>query len=48
MAQQTDFPIPLGGIAVRRDLGFEVAMMVDDAIRRSLLNASMSEPETMA
>jgi 1,4-dihydroxy-6-naphthoate synthase len=46
--QETGCPIPLGGIAVRRDLGFEVAMMVDDAIRRSLLNANMSEPETLA
>jgi 1,4-dihydroxy-6-naphthoate synthase len=45
--QETGCPIPLGGIAVRRDLGFEVAMMVDDVIRRSLLNASRSDPATM-
>ncbi|MHB1344169.1 MAG: 1,4-dihydroxy-6-naphthoate synthase [Thermoleophilia bacterium] len=32
----TGFPIPLGGIAVRRDLGIEVAGRVDRTIRRSL------------
>jgi 1,4-dihydroxy-6-naphthoate synthase len=32
----TGFPIPLGGIAVRRDLGTEVAGRVDRTIRRSL------------
>ncbi|MHB0980604.1 MAG: 1,4-dihydroxy-6-naphthoate synthase [Thermoleophilia bacterium] len=32
----TGFPIPLGGIAVRRDLGTSVAGRVDSAIRHSL------------
>jgi len=34
--QHTGSPIPLGGIAVRRDLGPEVAAEADRAIRRSL------------
>jgi 1,4-dihydroxy-6-naphthoate synthase len=46
--KDTGHPIPLGGIAVRRDLGFEVARMVDDAIRQSLMLARISETETMA
>ncbi len=33
---RTGFPIPLGGIAVRRDLGIEVAGRVDRTIRHSL------------
>jgi len=36
---ETGSPIPLGGIAVRRDLGSEVAMEVDRAIRASLTAA---------
>jgi len=36
---ETGSPIPLGGIAVRRDLGSEVAVEVDRAIRASLTAA---------
>jgi 1,4-dihydroxy-6-naphthoate synthase len=34
--QATGLPLPLGGIAVRRSLGMETALQVEDAIRRSL------------
>lgn len=45
--QETGRPIPLGGIAVRRDLGFEVAQMVDQAVRSSLLDALGSSERAM-
>jgi 1,4-dihydroxy-6-naphthoate synthase len=44
---ETGKPIPLGGIAVRRDLGFEVARMVDHAIHASLLSARMDPQAAM-
>jgi len=34
--EETGLPIPLGGIAIRRDLGESTARMVDDRIRQSL------------
>lgn len=37
--EHTGLPIPLGVIAVRRDLGTRMALFVEDAIRRSLLHA---------
>lgn len=37
--RSTGFPIPLGGIVVRRDLGTDVASWVDSAVRRSLDHA---------
>ena len=40
--QEAGLPIPLGGIAVRRDLGPELARTVDQAIRSSLLEARAS------
>lgn len=40
----TGMPLPLGGIAVRRSLGRETALLVEDAIRRSLAHAN-SNPE---
>jgi len=43
----TGSPIPLGGIAVRRDLGQEMARTVDDAIRRSLIAAHGASEEAM-
>lgn len=42
--KSTGFPIPLGGIVVRRNLGTEVAGRVDRAIRRSL-ELARSEPD---
>jgi 1,4-dihydroxy-6-naphthoate synthase len=45
--KETGRPIPLGGIAIRRDLGFEVARMVDQAIHGSLLLAATDPAETM-
>jgi 1,4-dihydroxy-6-naphthoate synthase len=36
---ETGLPIPLGGIAIRRDLGPETARQVEDAIRESLIYA---------
>jgi 1,4-dihydroxy-6-naphthoate synthase len=45
--QETNRPIPLGGIAVRRDLGTDVARMVDQAIYNSLLTARANPPEAM-
>jgi len=46
--QETGHPIPLGGIAIRRDLGLELAQMVDHAIRSSLLDALASPERTMS
>jgi 1,4-dihydroxy-6-naphthoate synthase len=43
----TGNPIPLGGIAVRRDLGPEVAAEVDRAIRASLAAARSGSPRVM-
>ena len=40
-------PIPLGGIAIRRDLGKVVAMEVDQAIGRSLVAARSGRSNTM-
>ncbi|MCG6879211.1 MAG: 1,4-dihydroxy-6-naphthoate synthase [Deltaproteobacteria bacterium] len=37
--EETGFPIPLGGIAVRRNLGSSVARQVDQRIQKSLLLA---------
>jgi 1,4-dihydroxy-6-naphthoate synthase len=37
--QETGSPIPLGGIAIRRDLGREIAEIVDRAIYQSLQSA---------
>ena len=42
--EETDLPIPLGGIAIRRDLGESVARSVDDRIRQSLLLAETGSP----
>jgi 1,4-dihydroxy-6-naphthoate synthase len=46
--QETGHPIPLGGIAIRRDLGFEMAQMVDRAVRNSLLDALNSPDQAMS
>lgn len=45
--EKTGRPIPLGGIAVRRDLGEEAAMEVDRAIKASLAMSRRAEPGTM-
>ena len=45
--QETGLPIPLGGIAIRRDLGPEIAEAVNESIRRSLEQAPRSPAETM-
>jgi 1,4-dihydroxy-6-naphthoate synthase len=45
--QETGSPIPLGGIAIRRDLGSEVAGMVDQAIYNSLVMARANPAEAM-
>lgn len=45
--QQTGLPIPLGGIAIRRDLGPEVARKVDDSIRASLEHARKHPDDVM-
>ncbi len=45
--QTTGLPIPLGGIAVRRDLGAGVAVDAERAIRRSL-DAARSHPDASA
>ena len=34
--EETGAPLPLGGIAVRRDIGPETAALVDQAIRDSI------------
>lgn len=36
---KTGLPIPLGAIAIRRSLGLDIARAMNDAIRRSVLNA---------
>ncbi len=46
--QETGLPIPLGGIAIRRDLGSDTARRVDEAIRESLRMAGDFSDETMA
>jgi len=45
--QETGAPIPLGGIAVRRDLGSEIAREIDRAIHQSLTAATARPEETM-
>lgn len=45
--RQTGLPIPLGGIAVRRDVGEERARAVDRAIAASLRRSLDGEPGTM-
>jgi len=40
-------PIPLGGIAIRRDLGRDVAIYVDQAIQRSIAAARRGVSDTM-
>lgn len=42
--EATGMPLPLGVIAVRRDLGPEAALQVEEAIRKSLLQAR-ADPE---
>ena len=42
--QQTGLPLPLGAIAIRRDLGAEVARTVEEKIRESLRYA-MKDPD---
>lgn len=37
--ETTGLPLPLGGIVVRRDLGVDVARLVEEKIRESLLHA---------
>ena len=44
---ETGLPIPLGGIAIRRDLGPETAKAVDESIRKSLEEAPRSPKATM-
>jgi len=44
---ETKQPIPLGGIAIRRDLGRDIAVHVDQAIRRSLAVAKSGVSNTM-
>jgi 1,4-dihydroxy-6-naphthoate synthase len=44
---KTGRPIPLGGIAIRRDLGSEVARMVDQAIYSSLVMARANPADAM-
>jgi 1,4-dihydroxy-6-naphthoate synthase len=44
---ETGRPIPLGGIAIRRDLDREVAVEVDRAIRASLRAARAGSPRVM-
>ncbi|MEW6351720.1 MAG: 1,4-dihydroxy-6-naphthoate synthase [Thermodesulfobacteriota bacterium] len=45
--EETGSPIPLGGIAVRRDIGQRIAREVDLAIARSLMMADPNSDETM-
>ncbi|MBI5572658.1 MAG: 1,4-dihydroxy-6-naphthoate synthase [Desulfomonile tiedjei] len=45
--EKTGLPIPLGGIAIRRDLGPEVARQVDRSIRTSLETAMSAPDEAM-
>lgn len=46
--QETGHPTPLGGIAIRRDLGPELARMVDQAIRESVMDALGAPEKTMS
>jgi 1,4-dihydroxy-6-naphthoate synthase len=46
-AARTRAPLPLGAIAIRRDLGPDVARRVDDEIRASL-RAAWSAPESVS
>ena len=46
--KETGHPIPLGGIAIRRDLGFELAQMADQAVRESLMDALSSGDQAMS
>lgn len=45
--KETGAPIPLGGIAVRRDLGSELAREIDRAIHASLMAATTRPEEAM-
>jgi 1,4-dihydroxy-6-naphthoate synthase len=45
--QKTGLPIPLGGIAIRRELGQDLARKVDDSIRSSLLHARKHPDDIM-
>ena len=45
---ETGAPIPLGCIAVRRDLTESLALDLEQAIRKSILSASLSDPETLS
>jgi 1,4-dihydroxy-6-naphthoate synthase len=45
--QETGRPLPLGGIAVRRSLGTDVAQIADRTIRSSLARAEQFPEETM-
>lgn len=44
---KTSRPIPLGGIVIRRDLGEELAMEVDQCIKASLERSRRAQPGTM-
>jgi 1,4-dihydroxy-6-naphthoate synthase len=46
--QETGRPLPLGGIAVRRNLGTDTAQIVDRVIRGSLTSAKQYPAETMS
>jgi len=37
--EETDLPLPLGGILIKRDLGMQTARLVDEKIRESILYA---------
>jgi 1,4-dihydroxy-6-naphthoate synthase len=45
--RKTGLPLPLGGIAIRRDLGPEVARKVDESIRSSLSHARTQPDDVM-
>ncbi len=45
--EQTRLPLPLGGIAARRDLGPDAAVVIDRAIRNSIAAAEARSFETM-
>jgi 1,4-dihydroxy-6-naphthoate synthase len=44
--EKTSLPIPLGGIAIRRDIAPETARRVETAIRESMLYGEMHRTET--
>jgi 1,4-dihydroxy-6-naphthoate synthase len=46
--KETGSPIPLGGIAVRRDIGSEMAREIDRAIHQSLMMANAQPEETLS